>query len=90
MNTSSKLKKLPVLRSDREAEEFVDTADLSEYDLSGMRLVRFELKPKDKSINLRLPAPLLDAVRARAKHAGIPYQRFIRLALERAVDAKGR
>jgi predicted DNA binding CopG/RHH family protein len=90
MKTSSRLKKLPVLRTDREAEAFVDKADLSEYDLSEMRLVRFELKPKDTSINLRLPTPLLDAVRARAKRAGMPYQRFIRLALERAVEAKGR
>jgi predicted DNA binding CopG/RHH family protein len=90
MRGSSKLKKLPALRSDREAEEFIDQADSSEYDLSEMRLVRFELKPKDKSINLRLPSPLLDAVRARARRAGIPYQRFIRLALERAVETKRR
>jgi len=88
MKGSSRLKKLPVLKSDREAEAFVDRADLSEYDLSEMKLVRFELRPKDKSINLRLPQPLLNAVRARAKRAGIPYQRFIRLALERAVETK--
>ncbi|HWY16422.1 MAG TPA: BrnA antitoxin family protein [Rhizomicrobium sp.] len=88
MRGTSKLKKLPSLKTDREAEEFVDTADLSEYDLSGMRFVRFELKPKDKSINLRLPEPLLNAVRDRAKRARMPYQRFIRMALERAVAAK--
>ena len=69
----------------KEAEEFVDTADLTEYDLSGGKFVRFEMKPKDKSVNLRPPGQLLDAVRKRAKRAGIPYQRFIRLALERAV-----
>jgi len=79
------LKKLPTFRSDREAEQFVDKADLSEYDLSGGEFVRFELKPKDKSINLRLPGPLLEAVRKRAKRAGLPYQRFIRMALEQAV-----
>jgi predicted DNA binding CopG/RHH family protein len=28
---------------------------------------------------------LLDAVRHRAKRAGLPYQRFIRMALEEAV-----
>jgi predicted DNA binding CopG/RHH family protein len=48
-------------------------------------MVRFETKPKDKSINLRLPGELYDAVRARATRAGLPYQRFIRLALERAI-----
>ena len=51
-------KKLPVLTTDAEAEAFVDTADLSEYDLSEMVPMRFELKRKDKSINLRLPEQL--------------------------------
>jgi predicted DNA binding CopG/RHH family protein len=81
-------KKIPTFKTDEEAERFVETADLSEYDLSGAQLVRFELKRKDKSINLRLPEDLLDAVRSKAEHAGMPYQRFIRLALERAVNEK--
>jgi len=85
MPKATKLKKLPTFKSDREAERFVDTADLSVYDLSGGEFVRFELKPKDKTVNLRLPGELLDAVRKRAKHAGLPYQRFIRMALEEAV-----
>ncbi|MFZ0889769.1 MAG: CopG family antitoxin [Candidatus Binataceae bacterium] len=34
-------KKLPRFKSDKEAEEFVDKADLPEYDLSGMRPMRF-------------------------------------------------
>jgi predicted DNA binding CopG/RHH family protein len=78
-------KKLPTLKSDAEAEAFVAHADLSQYDLTGMVPVRFELKRKDKSVNLRLPAQLLEAVQARAKRAGMPYQRFIRMALERAL-----
>ena len=78
-------KKLPTLTSDAEAEAFVATADLSEYDLTGMVPMRFELKPKDKSVNLRLPAQLLEAVQDRAKRVGMPYQRFIRMAIERAL-----
>lgn len=85
MKKAARLKKLPTFRSDREAEQFVDTADLTQYDLSGGEFVQFELKPKDKSVNLRLPGQLLDAVRRRAKRAGLPYQRFIRMALEEAV-----
>jgi predicted DNA binding CopG/RHH family protein len=81
-------KKIPTFKSDREAEAFVATSDLSEYDLSGAQLVRFEMKPKDKSINLRLPEQLLAAVRTEAQRAGMPYQRFIRLMLERAVHPK--
>jgi predicted DNA binding CopG/RHH family protein len=79
-------KKIPTFKTDEEAEAFVATSDLSDYDLSGAQLVRFELKRKDKSVNLRLPEDLLDAVRSKAERAGIPYQRFIRLALERAVN----
>jgi CopG antitoxin of type II toxin-antitoxin system len=51
---------------------------LTEYDLSSLTPVRFELKRKDKSVNLRLPEDLLAAVRSRAQKEGIPYQRFIR------------
>jgi predicted DNA binding CopG/RHH family protein len=81
-------KAIPTFKTDKEAEDFVATADLTEYDLSGGQMVRFEMKPKDKSVNLRLPEQLLEAVRRRARDAGIPYQRFIRLALERAVQGR--
>lgn len=79
---------LPRFRSDNEAEEFVDKADLTQYDLSRMRQIRFEFQPKNERVNMRLPRQLLDAVRASAAKAGIPYQRFIRHALEQAVQRK--
>jgi predicted DNA binding CopG/RHH family protein len=63
-------KKIPSFKSDRAAEAFVVTADLSEYDLSGA------------------PEQLLDAVYTEAERAGMPYQRFIRLMLERAIHPK--
>jgi predicted DNA binding CopG/RHH family protein len=81
-------KKLPTLKSDRQAEDFVANADLTEYDLSGMREVRFEFEPKSARINMRLPATLLAAVKTRATRAGMPYQRFIRQALEAAVQPR--
>lgn len=74
-------------RSAVQAAAFVDKADLTQFDLSGAQLTRFEFKPKGKSINLRLSEKLYDAVRKRAARAGVPYQRFIRLTLERAVAA---
>jgi predicted DNA binding CopG/RHH family protein len=80
--------KIPAFQSDAEAEHFVATADLTKFDLSGAQLVRFEMKPKDKSINLRMPLSLFEAVREEARKAGIPYQRFIRLKLEQAVSPK--
>ncbi|MBI3707495.1 MAG: BrnA antitoxin family protein [Proteobacteria bacterium] len=83
-------RKLPKLRSDKEAEAFVAKADLTEYDLSGMRSVRFEFQPKSERVNMRLPKPLLQAVKASAAKAGVPYQRFIRQALEMAVQPRKR
>jgi predicted DNA binding CopG/RHH family protein len=79
-------KKIPTFKSDKQAENFVATANLADYDLSGAQFVRFELMRKDKSVNLRLPEQLLEAVRSRAKRAGIPYQRYIRMAIERALS----
>jgi predicted DNA binding CopG/RHH family protein len=76
---------LPELGSDEAAEAFVATSDLTDYDLSDMRIVQFEFQPKTERVNMRLPAPLLAAVKASAEKAGLPYQRFIRQALENAV-----
>lgn len=81
-------KKISTFKSDRAAAMFVEKADLTHYDLSGAQLTRFEIKPKDKSINLRLSEELYEAVRKRAARAGVPYQRFIRLTLEQAVALK--
>ena len=75
-------KPLPPLTSDAEAEDFVATADLSEYDLSGFTPMRFEIEPKAASLNMRLPAALLDAVKAKARASGIPYTRYVRMLLE--------
>ena len=83
--SETKLKPLPTFRTDKEAEDFVDNADLTEYDLSGGRFVRFELRRKDRQVNLRMPQDMLDAVKARAKARDIPYQRFIREAIEKAL-----
>jgi predicted DNA binding CopG/RHH family protein len=80
-------KKLPDLRSDAAAERFVATADLTQYDLSGLVPVRFEFKPKTERVNMRVSKDLLDSVKARAAKEGMSYQRYIRQALERAVTA---
>ena len=82
---TQKLKKLPVLKTNEEAERFVDEADLSEYDLSGFKTMHFEVEKKDARLNMRLPGTLLAALKASAKQRGIPYQRFVREALEKAL-----
>ena len=40
-------KEVPRFQTDEEAEAFVASADLSEYDLTDMVPVRFELREKD-------------------------------------------
>lgn len=78
-------KQLPKLRTDKEAEDFVANSDLTQYDLNSMKMVQFEFAPKAARVNMRLPADLLNAVKSTAARRGVPYQRFIRQALERAI-----
>ena len=80
-------KKVPKLASDEEAEAFLEQ-DLSDLDFSQFKPVRFEFEKKNARVNMHLPQPLLDAVKKRAAKRRIPYQRFIREALERAVASR--
>jgi len=79
-------KKIPAFDTDRQAQDFVDTANLAEYDLSGGTPIQFEFEAKAAHINMRVPQPLLDAVKERARVRGIPYTRFIRQLIEREVS----
>lgn len=81
------MKRVPELTSDAEAEAFLDQ-DLSDLDFGAFAPVRFEFQRKTARVNMRLPQPLLEAVKQRAALRNIPYQRFIREALEAAVGPK--
>ena len=76
--------RVPKLKTDRAAEAFL-ARDLSQLDSSQFKPARFEFEKKDEQINLRMPRPLLAALKARARARGIPYTRFIREALERSL-----
>ena len=82
-------RKVPRMTTDEEAEAFLEQ-DLSDLDFAQFKPVRFEFERKDARVNMRLPESLLEAVKERAGARGIPYQRFIREALERAVARDGR
>ncbi len=86
MRKDKKGKQFPRFKNDEEAEHFVENADLSEYDFSDFKPMSFEFAPKDKAVTLRLSAPLLDAVKSTASKEGVPYQRYIRHLLEKAVQ----
>ena len=46
-------KKFPEFKTDAEAEAFVDKADLSQYDFSDMKPMRFDMRRKNKSVDFR-------------------------------------
>jgi len=75
-------KLMPSFASDAEAERFVETADLSAYDLSAFKPIAFEFEAKSAALNMRLPQALLDALKVKAKAKGMPYSRYVRLLLE--------
>lgn len=85
MNKKTK-KQLPKLSSDKQAENFITSSDLTEYDLSAVKAHHFEFEPKLRPISLRLPESLYRVVQEQAKKEGIKTQRFIRRALEEAVN----
>jgi predicted DNA binding CopG/RHH family protein len=79
-------KKWPELKSDEDAERFVEEADLTEYDFSEMKPFHFEFEKKEARVNMRLPNSLLEAVKSKARDRGVPYQRLIREAIEQSLD----
>ncbi|MGI9487772.1 MAG: CopG family antitoxin [Geminicoccaceae bacterium] len=81
-------KKVPSFKTDEEAEAFLEQ-DLTDYlDLNNFEKANFEFLPKTERVNLRFSAPLLEAVRAKAKRVGISYQKYIRQVVEESL-AKG-
>ena len=79
-----KPRSVPTMTTDDEAEAFLDQ-DLSDLDYTAFKPLTWEAEPKTARVNMRLPEPLIAAVKARAAERGIPYQRLIREAIERAV-----
>ncbi len=80
-------RKVPRMTTDEEAEAFL-AQDLSDLDFSQFKPAGFEFEKKTAQINMRVPKPLLDAVKERAKKRGIPYTRFVREAMEMALVQK--
>lgn len=82
---ASDLKKMPSFKNDEEAEAFVSDSDLTDYDLSEFKKIKYEFKPKSETINISVPESLLLSIKNRAKEKGIPYTHWIRQVLEEAV-----
>ena len=79
------MKKVPKFKTDQEAEAFIDQ-DLTEYlNLESFERTSFEFLPKTERVNLRVPKPLLEAVRKTAEQRGVSYQKYIRMAIEQSI-----
>ncbi|MFO1392250.1 MAG: CopG family antitoxin [Steroidobacteraceae bacterium] len=61
---------------------------MTRYDLRALTPARFEFAPKSARLNMRLPEDLLTAVKHAAADRGMPYQRFVRQVLERALAVR--
>lgn len=86
MKSKQKLKRLPKLNTDKEAENFVRDGDLTEYVFNGFQPMKFEFDAKTARINMRLPEDLLERIKHIADKRDIPYTRFIRQVLEAVVE----
>lgn len=78
-------KKLKKLKTNRAAEKLL-SQDLSPYIHSeNFKPMRFELKPKNQTVTIRMSEELLKALKRKSKKHGIHYQKLIRQALEEAL-----
>jgi predicted DNA binding CopG/RHH family protein len=82
-------KRPPKFKTDKEAELFMEK-DLTGYlDPDNLFPATFEFAPKAKVVNLRMSEGLFEAVKRISKKRGIPYQRYIREALELSLKKNG-
>jgi predicted DNA binding CopG/RHH family protein len=78
-----KLKKIPTFKSASAEERFWASHDSTDYiDFSQVELGFFpELKPSSKTISIRLPESLLEAIKLLANKKDIPYQSMLKVLL---------
>lgn len=77
------LKPVPKFKSEDEEREFWQSHDTADYfDLSRAVPARFpNLKPTTKSITIRLPLALLEALKVEANKRDVPYQSLVKIWL---------
>ncbi len=85
MNT----KPIPVFASEAEERAFWESNDSADYVdwTKAKRVVLPNLKPTTKTISLRLPQHLLDAIKTAANSRDVPYQSLIKVWLQEKVHS---
>lgn len=87
MSETKKPKEWPTLSSDEAAVEFVDQADLSEFDWSQAVPIKMEFRKKNSQLNVRLPESELEKVKIAAQSQNMPLSRFVRLMIARGMQS---
>ena len=81
-------KSIPKFKNEDAERDFWSKHDSSEYLnwKSAERVLFPNLKPSTKSISLRLPESILDALRQMANERDVPYQSLIKMILQERIE----
>jgi predicted DNA binding CopG/RHH family protein len=87
---NKRLKKTPNFSNEAAERTFWETNDSSKYlDWNKAQVAAFpNLKPSTKTISLRLPQHLLDAIKTAANARDVPYQSLIKVWLQEKVQRR--
>jgi predicted DNA binding CopG/RHH family protein len=87
---SKRLKTIPKFSSEAAERMFWEKNDSSNYlDWGKAQVATFpNLKPSTKTISLRLPQHLLDAIKTAANARDVPYQSLIKVWLQEKVQRR--
>ncbi len=82
-------KTIPTFEDENEERIFWQTHDVTEYiDMTQAKRVRFpNLKKTTKSISIRLPLDMIDALKVKANSMDVPYQSLIKMILSEGLKA---
>lgn len=85
---NKQLKPIPTFENEAEERSFWETHASTDYvDWSkAQSVVLPNLKPTTKTISLRLPQHLLDAIKAAANSRDVPYQSLIKIWLQEKIS----
>jgi len=80
---------IPTFKDENEERLFWESHDTTEYlDMAKGKKVRFpNLKKTTRSISIRLPVDMIDALKVKANSMDVPYQSLIKMILNEGLRA---
>ncbi len=82
-------KTIPTFKNEEEERLFWESHDTTDFvDISQAKKMRFpNLKKSTRSISIRLPEDMIDALKIRANSIDVPYQSLIKMMLNDGLKA---